>query len=85
MLEIDFGRLTDWANWEIYMSIRFGSVRNIAVHEIFDDDHDVRKDIDLIDGKTFIDDIQKDVRDVVKIMYPSRIQNFHVIESGLYK
>ena len=67
------------------MSIRFGSVRNLAVHEIFSDDHDVRKDIDLIDGKTFIDDIQKDVRDVVKIMYPSRIRNFHVVESGLRK
>ena len=67
------------------MSIRFGSVRNIAKHQIFDDDHDVRKDIDLIDGETFIDDIKKDVRDIVKLMYPKRIDNFHVIEAGLRK
>ena len=49
------------------MSIRFGSVRNLAVHEIFSDDHDVRKDIDLIDGKTFIDDIQK--VDIQKVFF----------------
>jgi hypothetical protein len=60
------------------MSLRFGNVSVVAEHKIFSDKKDFRQEILAIDGE------KQDVRDVVDIMR-TRMDNFHVIQTGLRK